>query len=182
MALVGGHDPDTGTARVPWRSRVSGAATCPEHVYGQKKPLAARAEEPWNGNYGANRVASLYTNLYSPLVSDKILVWMGTSLEDLRDFPLEAKRIAGYELRRVQRGLMPTDWKAMPDVGLGVNEIRVRAGTEHRVLYVAKFEEAVYVLHAFEKKSRRTREQDLALARERLKQARVLHRSENERK
>lgn len=107
---------------------------------------------------------------------------MGTSLEDLRDFPLDAKRIAGYELRRVQSGLMPTDWKTMADVGLGVSEIRIHTETEHRVLYVAKFEEAVYVLHAFEKKSRRTREQDLALARERLRQVKIFRRPGKETK
>src|SRR5262249_2031907 len=93
----------------------------------------------------------LYTHLYTPAVSDKILVWIGASFEDLRDFPPEARRIAGYELRRIQRGLTPTDWKPMSSVGLGVNEIRIHTRVEHRVIYVAKFEEAIYVLHAFEK-------------------------------
>jgi len=64
----------------------------------------------------------------------------------------------------------------MSDVGAGVNEIRIHTGTEHRVLYVAKSEEAVYVLHAFEKKSQQTREADLALARRRLKQVEALRR------
>jgi phage-related protein len=101
---------------------------------------------------------------------------MGASFEDVRDFPPDARRAAGYELRRVQRGQSPTDWKPMSGVGLGVNEIRIHMGTEYRVLYVAKFEEAVYVLHAFEKKSRQTRDSDLALARERLKQVEALRR------
>jgi phage-related protein len=114
-------------------------------------------------------------------VPDKILAWVGASFEDLRDFPPEARRVAGYELRRIQRGLMPTDWKPMPGVGPGVNEIRIHTGVEHRVLYVAKFEEAVYVLHAFEKKSRETRDKDLALARERLKQVDTLRRKGKER-
>jgi phage-related protein len=64
---------------------------------------------------------------------------------------------------------MPTDWKPMPTVGGGVTEIRLRGRVDHRILYIAKFEEAVYVLHAFEKKSRRTREADLDVARARLK-------------
>lgn len=103
---------------------------------------------------------------------------MGASLEDLRDFPPEARRAAGYELRRIQTGLMPTDWKSMPSIGPGVNEIRIHTHFEHRILYLAKFEEAVYVLHAFEKKSRQTRDADLTLARERLRQVRVLRREE----
>ena len=68
----------------------------------------------------------------------------------------------------------------MTSVGSGVNEIRIHTGVEHRVIYVAKFEEAVYVLHAFEKKSRQTREKDVALARERLKQVETLRREGKE--
>ena len=100
-------------------------------------------------------------------MSDKILVWIGASFEELRDFPPEARRIAGYELRRIQRGLTPTDWKPMSSVGLGVNEIRIHTRVEHRVIYVAKFEEAVYVLHAFGKRTRRTAKTDLDLAKQR---------------
>lgn len=73
---------------------------------------------------------------------------------------------------------MPTDWKPMPSIGQGVNEIRIHTSVEHRVVYVAKFEEAVYVLHAFEKKSRQTRDKDVALARERLQQVETLRREE----
>jgi phage-related protein len=115
-------------------------------------------------------------------VPDKILVWVGASFEDLRDFPPEARRVAGYELRRIQRGSMPTDWKPMPSVGPGVNEIRIHTHVEHRVMYVAKFEEAVYVLHAFEKRSQQTRDTDLTLARERLKQVEALRREERRRR
>jgi len=113
-------------------------------------------------------------------VPDKIIVWIGGSFEDLRDFPPEARRVAGYELRRIQCGSMPTDWKSMPSVGPGVNEVRIHTGVEHRVLYAAKFEEAVYVLHAFEKKSRQTRDTDLSLARERLRQVEALRREGKE--
>lgn len=107
--------------------------------------------------------------MYSPAVTERILAWVGTSLTKLRAFPPEARRAAGYQLRRVQAGQEPTNWRPMPTVGSGVNELRIRTGQEHRVLYVAKFEEAVYVLHAFEKKDRRTRKADLELARSRLK-------------
>lgn len=68
----------------------------------------------------------------------------------------------------------------MPSVGSGVNEVRIHTRLEHRVLYVAKFEEAIYVLHAFEKKTRQTREADLTLAQERLKKVEALRREEKE--
>lgn len=68
-----------------------------------------------------------------------------------------------------QQGKEPSDWKPMPSIGLGVKEIRVRAGDAYRLIYVARFSEAVYVLHAFEKKSRKTSRPDLALARNRFR-------------
>ncbi len=75
---------------------------------------------------------------------------------------------------------MPTDWKPMSTIGPGVTEIRIHTRLEHRVLYTAKFEEAVYVLHAFEKKSRRTRQADLALAAARLKEVEAQRRTRKE--
>jgi phage-related protein len=85
----------------------------------------------------------------------------------VRDFPRDARRLAGLQLRRVQQGLDPLDWKPMSSVGPGVREIRVRTALEHRVLYVAKFVKAVYVVHAFEKRTRKTSSRDLGLARQR---------------
>lgn len=70
----------------------------------------------------------------------------------------------------VQHGLDPSDWKPMMGIGAGVREIRVHGDTERRVLYVAKFERAIYVLHAFEKKSRRTPAAAQSLARARYRQ------------
>ena len=99
---------------------------------------------------------------------NKPITWVQTSLEDLRSFPANARRLAGYELRRVQSGLMPDDWKPMKSIGPGVFEIRIRTGRAHRIFYVAKYEEAIYVLHAFEKKTKRTRQADLELGRKRL--------------
>ena len=78
-------------------------------------------------------------------------------------------RDAGYQLELVQRGEPPRDWKPMPTVGMGVNEIRVRAGGAFRVVYVAKFPEAVYVLHAFQKKSARTPRVDIWIAQQRFR-------------
>lgn len=96
------------------------------------------------------------------------MIWLGDSRDTIRAFPDDVRKIAGYQLWRVQRGFEPNDWKPMPSVGLGVQEIRIHTGTEHRVLYVAKFVEAVYVLHAFEKRARRTPKDELELARRRL--------------
>lgn len=70
----------------------------------------------------------------------------------------------------VQRGLTPSDWKPLPEVGSGVVEIRIRTGEEHRVFYIAKYEEAVYVLHVFQKKSQKTAKRDIELGRVRLVQ------------
>ncbi|NOT24412.1 MAG: type II toxin-antitoxin system RelE/ParE family toxin [Nitrospiraceae bacterium] len=97
----------------------------------------------------------------------KSLEFIGSSLDDLREFPAEARRAAGFELGFVQRGLDPSDWKPMNQVGAGVREIRVHVLGEWRVIYVARFAEAVYVLHAFQKKTQKTRREDIELARAR---------------
>jgi phage-related protein len=81
-----------------------------------------------------------------------------------------ARRDAGFQIRRVQQGLQPADWKPMSTVGPGVEEIRIHTELEHRVFYIARFAEAVYVLHAFEKRSRRTPERELEIARTRLRE------------
>jgi phage-related protein len=99
----------------------------------------------------------------------KPVVWRGDSLARLREFPREAMREAGYQLERLQTGREAKDWKPMPSIGSGVNELRVRMGGAFRVVYVAKFAEAIYVLHAFQKKSQRTARLDVELARARFK-------------
>ncbi len=89
-------------------------------------------------------------------------------MEDLSAFPTSVRARAGHELFMVQVGREPDDWKPMPSVGAGACEIRMRddAGA-FRVIYAAKFEDAVYVLHAFQKKSRKTAKADLDLAKTR---------------
>jgi phage-related protein len=106
----------------------------------------------------------------------KPVTWIGSSYGDLKAFPEAAQSDAGFQLYRVQRGLDPRDWKPLPSVGAGVREIRVHTGVEHRVVYVAKFEEAVYVLHAFEKRTRKMRQADIDLARRRYAEA-LAHRA-----
>ncbi len=101
------------------------------------------------------------------------IVFMGDSLAVLRGFPEDARREAGHQLDRVQRGLDPDDWKPMTTIGAGVREIRVRDRSgAFRVIYVAAVGDAVHVLHAFQKKTQRTAQRDLDLAVARLKAAR----------
>ncbi|MEW6184627.1 MAG: type II toxin-antitoxin system RelE/ParE family toxin [Thermodesulfobacteriota bacterium] len=100
----------------------------------------------------------------------KPLIFLGTSLDDLRNFPNEARRAAGFELNAVQNGLDPSDWKPMPMIGSGVKEIRIHVLGEWRIFFIAKLQYAVYVLHAFHKKTRKTSRHDIDLARERFKQ------------
>lgn len=95
---------------------------------------------------------------------------MGSSLSDLKDFPAEARRASGFELWQVQSGLMPSDFKPMLNVGPGAYEIRIRVQGQWRVIYVARFAESIYVLHAFQKKTQKTRKEDIDLARRRYRQ------------
>ena len=94
----------------------------------------------------------------------KSLIFLGSSLDDLREFPEDARRTAGHELMEVQLGASPSDFKPMPSVGKGAYEIRIHAGGEWRVIYVAKFKKNIYVLHSFQKKTQKTLTSDIELA------------------
>ena len=99
--------------------------------------------------------------------------FLGDSLERLREFPEDARNNAGYQLEQVQRGKQPDDFKPMPSIGKGVEEIRVRDDSGiYRVIYTARLADAVYVLHAFQKKTQATSKRDIATARERFAQLR----------
>ena len=101
----------------------------------------------------------------------KPVVFLGSSLDDVRAFPEQARHDAGFQLERVQRGFEPDDWKPMQTIGPGVREIRVReASGAFRVIYAAALVEVVYVLHAFAKKTQRTTQRDIALAQRRLRE------------
>jgi len=101
----------------------------------------------------------------------KPIEFRGSSLNDFRAFPRSVMREAGYQLDKVQHGLPPDDAKPMPSIGTGVTELRVwdEAGT-FRVVYVAKFADAVYVLHCFQKKTQQTAKKDIDLASKRFKE------------
>ena len=102
------------------------------------------------------------------MIDLKPVEFRGSALDDLRAFPQAARREAGHQLDQVQHGREPDDWKPMNTVGGGVREIRIRdAAGAFRVLYVAKFDDAVYVLHCFQKKTQKTSKADLNLAAQR---------------
>ena len=103
----------------------------------------------------------------------KAIVFLGDSLDIIRTFPEQMRRQAGFERRRVQHGLDPSDWKPMNIIGVGVREIRVRdSNGAFRILYVASLADAVHVLHAFQKKTQKTAKRELDVAAARLRQLR----------
>ena len=96
---------------------------------------------------------------------EKQISWVGSAYDDLLAFSKDARKEAGFQLGKVQAGLEPTDWKPFDEVGAGTREIRIRdASGIYRVMYVAKFEETIYVLHCFQKKTQVTSKQDKAVA------------------
>jgi phage-related protein len=101
----------------------------------------------------------------------KPVTFLGDSLGVVRAFPTGARRETGFQIERVQRGFDPDDWKPMKTVGPGVREIRIRdAVGAFRVIYIATLADAVYVLHAFQKKAQATSKRDVALATTRFKE------------
>lgn len=95
----------------------------------------------------------------------KPVEFRGSFLADLRAFPEQARRESGHQIDQVQQGVEPDGWKPMPSIGPGVQEMRVRdASGVFRVVYVAKFARAIYVLHCFQKKTRKTSRANLAMA------------------
>lgn len=107
------------------------------------------------------------------MLAPKPVNFCGSSLDDLRAFPLSARREAGHQIDQVQHGLEPDDWKPMNTVGQGVKEIRIRdAVGAFRIIYVAKLADAVHVLHCFQKKTAKTSKADLDLAAKRYRELR----------
>lgn len=96
----------------------------------------------------------------------------------MRRWPKEVRRNAGHQLHLVQQGLEPFDWKPVPTVGIGVNEIRIHTALEHRLFYVAKFSEGIYILHVFDKRARKTSQTDIEMGRQRLREAVSMRRSQ----
>jgi len=100
--------------------------------------------------------------------NEKPITWVDSSLKDLLKFTNNAKKEAGFQLGRIQNGLNPDSWKSFDKIGSGVKEIRISEENGiYRVIYVAKFEEAIYVLHSFQKKTRTTNKKDKDIAKTR---------------
>lgn len=118
--------------------------------------MSALRRDPRAGGY-------IQSCIMRAVLSLKPITWLGDSLARLRAAPADTRSDAGYQLELAQRGDTPADFKPMPEVGAGVMEIRLHGDNEFRVFYVARFVEAVYVLHAFVKKSRTTRKADIDL-------------------
>ncbi|MBB5441472.1 MULTISPECIES: type II toxin-antitoxin system RelE/ParE family toxin [unclassified Paraburkholderia] len=96
---------------------------------------------------------------------EKEIRWLGSSYRDLLVFPDEARRLAGFQLHKIQSGLDPDDWKPFESIGAGTREIRIRDQDGiFRVMYVTKYAEALYVLHCFQKKTQRLRPRDRKIA------------------
>jgi phage-related protein len=101
----------------------------------------------------------------------KPVVFLGSSLEVLRALPVDARREAGYQIDKIQRGVSPDSWKPVPTIGAGVQEIRISdVSGQFRVFYVAKFTEAVYILHCFHKKTQKIPKKHLELAADRYRE------------
>ncbi|MCJ8272977.1 MAG: type II toxin-antitoxin system RelE/ParE family toxin [Psychrosphaera sp.] len=101
----------------------------------------------------------------------KEIRFVGQTLNSIKRFPQAAKQDAGFQLSEVQQGNDPEDWKPMTSIGAGVREIRIKESTGiYRVIYVAKFKNAIYVLHAFKKKSQKTSKQDIDTAKKAYKE------------
>lgn len=105
--------------------------------------------------------------------------WVGSAYADLLAFPRDVRRHAGFQLEKIQAGLDPTDWKAFSEVGPGTRELRIRdLSGAYRVMYVARFDDAVYVLHCFQKKTQATSPLDRDIARARYRSLDTVWRSQ----
>ncbi len=101
---------------------------------------------------------------------ERPIFWIGTSLDDLKTFPLEVRKEAGYQLHRIQQNLDPDDWKPFSEIGKGVREIRIRDEKGiFRIIYLASFKKGIYVLHSFQKKTQKTPKRDIDIAKIRFK-------------
>lgn len=103
----------------------------------------------------------------------KNVAFVGNSQEEMQDLPKVIRKAIGFQIHLLQEGLEPDDFKPLPTVGRGVYEIRVRNARGQntgRCFYVVKFDEAIFILHAFEKKQQKTPKMNLEKGQERYKE------------
>lgn len=99
------------------------------------------------------------------------VIFLGSSRRDIQDFPYEVRVDLGKQLWAVQKDEEPRDWKPMSSIGPGVRELRAKdASGIYRIIYVVKIADKVHVLHAFQKKTQKTAQKDLDLAKQRLRE------------
>jgi phage-related protein len=112
------------------------------------------------------------------------VVWMGNSRRNIQAFPPAARRVIGGEIQLMQYGGMPKDAKPLRGIGNGVIEIAIRPGGEaYRTVVALQLGRKIYVLHAFQKKSKKgiaTPKQDVDLTKQRYKEAKELAGDEQE--
>jgi phage-related protein len=135
--------------------------------------VRAKKEDPTSHRYRTSDIDRHHLRLiiytgFSIFERMKLLRFLGDSLKCIRDFPEDARQDAGYQLDKVQHGEPPNDFKPMPTIGRGVEELRIWDDTgTYRVVYTARLADAVYVLHAFQKKTQTTSKRDIDLAKAR---------------
>jgi phage-related protein len=99
------------------------------------------------------------------------VIWLGDSLEVLRNFPTGIKAVLGGDLFRLQVGVAPRNFEPMVTVGRGVRELRARDRSgQYRAIYVVRKRQGIFILHTFQKKSRKTSKQDIEIARKRFRE------------
>jgi len=103
-------------------------------------------------------------------MSIKPIRWVGSAREEIQSLPEDARKEVGFALWTLQQGIQPSDFKPMSIVGKGVEEIRIRTEDSYRVFYIVRFEEAIYVLHAFQKKTQKTAKKNIDVGQKRYKQ------------
>jgi phage-related protein len=103
-----------------------------------------------------------------------VIAWEGDSREVISSFPDTAKYNLGFDLRLLQQGQQPTDYRAMSSIGPGVFELRDQDERAwYRVIYLSRVRDVIHVLHCFEKKSRETPAKEIHTARQRFKAVRA---------
>jgi phage-related protein len=106
------------------------------------------------------------------------VIWLGSSKRNLKDFPKGAQKLLGDELQVMQFGELPKDAKPLKGIGSGVFEISLRFATDaYRVVVAVQLGDKIYVLHAFQKKSKKgraTSKHDVELIKRRYRDAKEL--------
>lgn len=120
-----------------------------------------------------------------PSEEKEVIFWPESLTAEIKkDWSIVMKKEGGFQLGRVQQGLEPNDYRPLPTIGPGVKEIKLQDEdkSQYRLIYIAKFEEAIYVFHVITKKTTEsTSKHDIALAKTRLGEI-IKHRQTSKKK